>query len=515
MIEHLGQISALAAQRFKDKTALIVDQRRFSFTEIDALASRLAGGLASMGIDQGDIVTLYSANRWEWIVSYYGIAKLGAVINPINVMLTPNEVRHVVQDCGTKVIIASPDKAAPLIGIDNDSTVKGLISFGNDTPDGTVSFEALLAEDHPCPPTPEIDPESLSTICYTSGTTGHPKGAMQSHRAVVLNTAMTAQMHLRTEQDVIVSALPCPHVYGNVVMNGVFFLGSTLNLHATFDPGIALASIAEHRATMFEGVPTMYLYMLEHPDLAQTDLHSLRVCTVGGQTMPTPKMKAVEASFGAPLVELWGMTEIAGLGSTHPLYGPAKMGSIGLTLPYCELRIADNEDYRKALPAEEVGELMIRGPIVMMGYFNDPTRTKEALEPDGWLHTGDLAKMDSDGCVFVVDRKKDMIVTAGYNVYPAEIERVLAAHPKIAMSAVGSIPDDQKGEVAKAYIVLKTGEHATSEEIVSFCRLSLAAYKVPRAVTFVADLPKTSSGKIMRRELKTLDTPEGSGSQCK
>ena len=505
MIENLGQISAWAAKRFADKTALIIGDKRFSFNEIDRLAGQLAGGLASVGVGKGDIVTLYSENRWEWIVSYYGIAKLGAVINPINVMLTPDEVGYVVRDCGARALIASKAKGEPLAGIEQESDISAMILFDSGTPDGCIAFDALLAEAHPCPALPDIDPGDLSTICYTSGTTGRPKGAMQSHRSVVMNCAMTAQMHLKTKDDVIVTALPCPHVYGNVVMNSAFFYGATLNLHTVFDAAAALHAIQDHKATVFEGVPTMYMYMLEHPDLAQFDLSALRICTVGGQTMPIAKMEAVEAAFGCPLIELWGMTEISGLGSTHPVYGQNKMGSIGVALPYNDLRIADHNDYTKTMPFGEVGELMIRGPLVMMGYFNDDTRTEETLEADGWLHTGDLAKMDEDGCVFIVDRKKDMILTAGYNIYPAEIERVLAAHPSVAMSAVGAQPDAQKGEIAKAYIVLKEGVTGDREAIIAFCRERLAAYKVPRAVQFVEDLPKTSTGKIMRRALKTLD----------
>ena len=221
--------------------------------------------------------------------------------------------------------------------------------------------------------------------------------------------------------------------------------------------------------------------------------------------MPVATMEAVEVAFKVPLIELWGMTEIAGLGSTHPLYGNNKHGSIGCALPYCELRIADPEDAAKTMPRGEVGELMVRGPIVMMGYFNDEEKTREALEPDGWLHTGDLGTMDPDGCVFIVDRKKDMILTAGYNVYPAEIERVLAAHPAVALAAVGKLPDEIKGEIAKAYIVLKTDTTCTEDEIITFCHQSLAAYKCPRKVQFVDDVPKTSTGKIMRRALHTLD----------
>jgi long-chain acyl-CoA synthetase len=221
--------------------------------------------------------------------------------------------------------------------------------------------------------------------------------------------------------------------------------------------------------------------------------------------MPVPKMEEVEQRFGCPLIELWGMTEIGGLGTTFAANGPIKHGSIGVALPYTEARIADTEDADKTLPVGEVGELMIKGGIVMQGYYGNEQATRETIEPDGWLHTGDVASMDDDGCVFIVDRKKDMILTAGFNVYPAEIERVVAGHPDVALVAVGSIPDEVKGELAKAYIVPKTGAAPDADNIIAYCREHLAAYKVPRAVQFVDDLPKTSTGKVMRRELKTLD----------
>jgi len=247
------------------------------------------------------------------------------------------------------------------------------------------------------------------------------------------------------------------------------------------------------------------MYLLNCPELNKYDLSSLTRCTVGGQTMPVSKMREVEARFGCPLLELWGMTEIAGLGTTHPFYGVNRHGSIGIALPYVETRIAATEDATQTLNQDEVGELMIRGPIVMEGYYGNERATRETIERDGWLHTGDLARTDKEGYIFVVDRKKDMILTAGYNVYPAELERVVAAHPAVAMVAVGSQPDELKGEIAKAYIVLKTGADVDEESILSFCRERLAAYKVPRRVQFVADLPKTSTGKIMRRQLRTLD----------
>ncbi len=271
-----------------------------------------------------------------------------------------------------------------------------------------------------------------------------------------------------------------------------------------FDPDTAVGLAATHRVTMIEGVPTMYMYMLNCPSLPAADLSSLRVCMVGGQTMPIPKMADVEDRFGCPLKEIWGMTEISGLGTTHPFHAPSRLGSIGIPIPFVECRIANVDDAGYTLPDGEDGELMIRGPIVMQGYFGDESATRETIEPDGWMHTGDIAYRDAEGYYYVVDRKKDMINTAGFKVWPAEIEHVVAAHSSVAMVAVGGVADELKGEIAKAYVVLKSGTSPDPELILDLCRKQLAAYKVPRAIQFVADLPKTSSGKIMRRELKKL-----------
>jgi long-chain acyl-CoA synthetase len=279
----------------------------------------------------------------------------------------------------------------------------------------------------------------------------------------------------------------------------------TFVLIPRFSEPEVLQAIQDHRATMVDGVPTMYMYLLAHRDLDKYDLSSLTRCTVGGQTMPVAKMQEVEARFGCPLVELWGMTEISGLGTTHPVYGENRHGSIGIPLPYVECRIADVEQASVTVDRDVVGELMVRGPIVMQGYYGNERATRETIEPDGWLHTGDLARMDAGGYIWIVDRKKDMILTGGYNVYPAELERVIAAHASVAMVAVGSQPDEFRGEIAKAYIVLKPGASPDPDGIMALCRQELAAYKVPRQIQFVADLPKTSTGKIMRRELRTLD----------
>jgi long-chain acyl-CoA synthetase len=501
MLNSLGQILPAAAVQFGDRIALVFGEREFSFRELDVLSSALAHNLVALGVNPGDRVTLYAPNSWEWIVSYYGALKAGAVINPINVVLTPTEVAYVTRDCGAKALIGSADKISPALA----AGVSGLttIVFGKAI-SGAVPFDELVAKPIAFDPV-AVDPNATSTIGYTSGTTGHPKGAMQSHRAVMLNSAMISQMHLRTPLDVDVSALPCPHVYGNVVFNSTMLCGMKLILHPRFDPNECLAAIQKHKATMFEGVPTMYMYMVASPELANYDLSSLTRCTVGGQTMPVSKMRDVETRFGCPLIELWGMTELAGIGTTFPTYGPHKLGSIGVAPPFIEARIADVADASKTMPRGEVGELMIRGPIVMQGYYGNENATRETVEPDGWLHTGDLASMDGDSAVFIVDRKKDMINTGGFKVFPAEIERVIAAHPSVALVAVGGLPDEFKGEIAKAYVVLKPGAQGDAEDILALCRRELSAYKVPRAVQFVADVPKTSTGKIMRRELRTLD----------
>ncbi|MGD9991563.1 class I adenylate-forming enzyme family protein [Pseudonocardia sp.] len=500
-----------AARRFGEATALVTATRSLTYRELDAESDRVAAGLLARGLRPGRPVSLYAQNRWEWVVAYHGALKAGAVVNPVNVMLTPEELAYVLGDCGAAAVFCSAEQAAGVVELTRDLPGLGtVVAFGaGGAPEGALGFDELLAAGAAAGPVPapEIDPVGPSTIGYTSGTTGHPKGAVQSHRAVLLNCAMTATMHGRTADDVVVTALPAPHVYGNVVINSIFMVGGTVVLMERFAPGEALRLIGEHRATMFEGVPAMYAAMLADPALDGADLASLTRCTVGGQTIPNTTVERWERRSGARLIELWGMTEISGLGTTHALHAPPVPGSIGVSLPGLQVRVADLTDVTRDVPPGEPGELMVRGPLVMIGYHGRPEATAETIEPDGWLHTGDIATMTDTGHVFVVDRRKDMILTGGYNVYPAEIERVLAAHPAVAMVAAGPVPDPVKGELACAYVVLAPGASATEEELVAFTAGSLAAYKRPRLVRFVDDLPKTSTGKIMRRELIKRFTP--------
>ena len=502
----LGTILTRAARRFGSKTALIAGDRVLTYQALDESCERVAGGLHALGVRPGDRVSLYSPNRWEWVVAYHAALRAGAVVNPINVMLTPEEVAFVLNDCAAAAIFTSGDKAPVIAGLTREvPTLRRIISF--DPAGGDASrFDDLLASPVRAPDVPRPAPSDLSTIGYTSGTTGHPKGAMQSHRAVFLNTAALFAVQARTERDVMLNALPLPHVYGNVVMNGTLMAGATLVMLERFDPATALAAMARHRATVFDGVPTMYAMMLADPSLSATDLSSLRMCAVGGQTMPAAKMAEWEHRSGAPLLELWGMTELGGAGTSNCAYMPNVHGSIGFALPGAEARISALDDPGVTVADGEPGELMLRGPFVMLGYYGNEQATKATIEPDGWLHTGDVATRDEEGHYFIVDRKKDLVITGGFNVYPAEIERVVAAHPAVGMVAVGPVPDETLGELARAYVVLRPGTSATEAEIIDFCRGHLAAYKLPRSVRFVPDLPKTSTGKIMRRQLGTLDT---------
>ncbi len=501
----LGTIVARSARRFGSKPALVAGGRTLTYQALHDLCDRVASGLQELGVRPGDRVSLYSPNRWEWVVAYHAALRAGAVVNPINVMLTPEEVAFVLNDCGAAAIFTAGEKAEVIARLARTvPSLRRVISFEEAGGDVTL-FEDLLSSPQAPRQVPRPAPADLSTIGYTSGTTGHPKGAMQSHRAVFLNTAALFAVQTRTERDVMLNALPLPHVYGNIVMNGTFMVGATLVVMERFDPARALGEIQQHRATVFDGVPTMYAMMLADPSMPSTDLSSLRMCAVGGQTMPVSKMEEWERRSRAPLLELWGMTELGGAGTANCSYMPNVHGSIGLVLPGAEARIAGLDDASVTVADGEPGELMIRGPLVMLGYYGNEPATKAAIEPDGWMHTGDIASRDDEGHYFIVDRKKDLIITGGFNVYPAEIERVVASHPAVAMVAVGSVPDDTLGELARAYVVLRPGATATETQIIEHCRAHLAAYKMPRSVRFVPDLPKTSTGKVMRRELKTLD----------
>jgi len=427
------------------------------------------------------------------------------VVNPLSSMLTADEVQYAVTDTGASAVIASPDKRELLDGLKSQEGRFNLVLWDEEPVAGATLLREWLDSASPdFAPHPRL-PSDLAVICYTSGTTGRPKGAMQSQRAVVGAAVGTALMAARTANDRVLSALPLFHVYGSCVMNAAMMVGSTLIVIPRFNEVVVLSAIAEHRATIMDGVPTAYYYLLAHPDFDKYDLSSLTRCWVGGQTLPAAKSHEFTRRTGCPVHEVWGMTELAGATSANPVYGSNKPGTIGVPYPGNAFRVVHVDDPDKEMPPGERGELMYRGPLVMMGYYNNPKATAETIRADGWLHTGDIATIDDDGYATIVDRKKDMILTSGFNVYPAEIERVICMHQAVALAAVGSIPDEAKGELAKAYVMLKPGAQVLRAELVAHCRQHLAAYKLPRGIQFVESVPLTPSGKIMRRLLRDID----------
>lgn len=484
-----------AALAHRNKTALTLSGGGgYTFTELDDLAGRFAGGLARLGIRKGDRVTLYVPNGWEWIVAYHGLARLGAVIVPANILLSMEEVAFIAANSGSTALIMPANRDMALAPSGSSLVVR------RDWDGAPVSFFTLLQGDYLDPV--EVASNDLVTIGYTSGTTGRPKGAMLTHGCVHASLVATATQHVRHSGDTLLTALPFPHVYGNIVMNSALLCGARLVAMSRFDADEALRLINQEQVTLFEGVPTMYYQMLAQPGIASANLATLTRCTVGGQNMPLAKIEAVVQRFGCPLLELWGMTELAGPAVTHSPYWVPHHGSIGLPVPGLEARICNLEDPTKEATSGSAGELMVRGPLVMAGYWQNDAATAEVIDEDGWLATGDVAQIDEEGFLTIVDRKKDLIITAGYNIYPAELEQVIAMHPAVAMVAVAGVADDEKGEIARAVVVRHANAVLDEAELLEHCSKHLARYKIPKLITFADGLPQTSTGKILRRALR-------------
>ena len=344
MVETLGEVLPFAARRYGGKTALVSDGRSFTFNELEAKSNAFANGLAAAGIRPGDTVTLYGPNSWQWLVAYYAIAKTGAVVNPVNVMLTPEELKFIIRDCGARAVVASADKAAALMDMKGNTGLSEVVIWGDKPPAGATPFDRWLEQGKPAFTPARRSPKDTGAICYTSGTTGHPKGAVQSIRSIVATAKGTALMHSRTSADTVVSPLPAPHVYGSCVLNAGVLVGATLVMLPRFSEEGVLDAIQTHRATMFDCVPTAYYYLLAHPKLASYDLASLTRCTVGGQTLPVAKSQEWSERTGVPVLELWGMTELAGAATFNPYWGDNKPGTIGLPMPGMSCKIVDVEN---------------------------------------------------------------------------------------------------------------------------------------------------------------------------
>jgi long-chain acyl-CoA synthetase len=457
----------------------------------------VAGLLKARGLEAGDRVGIMLPNVPYFGIVYYGILRAGGVIVPMNILLKPREVHFYLSDPGAKHVFAwyevtgAAEEGAAAAGAEAIIVKPG-------------EFEQLLAESSPAPEDAERDGHDTAVILYTSGTTGTPKGAELTHSNMLENCRHGGTELVRvSEQDVILGALPLFHSFGQTCcMNNAVRAGACLTMIPRFDPAKALEIIQRDRVTLFEGVPTMYHAMLHHPEREKYDVSSLRTCVSGGSAMPVEVMRGFERAFGAVVLEGYGLSETSPVASFNHLDREHKPGSIGTPIHGVEMKVVDEQG--NDLPPGEVGEIAIRGHNVMKGYWNRPDATAEVMR-NGWLHTGDMARVDEDGYFFIVDRKKDMIIRGGYNVYPREIEEVLYEHQAVLEAAVLAVPDPKMGEEVGAAIVLRPGAEATADDLRAFVKERVAAYKYPRHIWFADELPKGPTGKILKREIKVPD----------
>jgi long-chain acyl-CoA synthetase len=491
---NLASIVTESAARDAGADAVRLGDSALTYAELEDRAARLATLLREHGLEPGDRVGVMLPNVPEFPISYYGVLRAGAVVVPMNVLLKRREIAFYLEDSEAKLLLAWHG----FLGEARDGAADAGVELIEVEP---AAFGATLDGLEPTAEMAAVDDEDTAVILYTSGTTGKPKGAALSH----LNLARNADVSARTNTtvgpgDIVLGALPLFHTFGQTVsMNASMLVGATLTLVPRFDPGEVMETMARDGVTHFYGVPTMYGALLHHPDREDYDLSTLRVCMTGGSSMPVEVLRGFEDAFGAIVLEGYGLSETSPVASCNHPEMERKAGSIGTPIEGVEMRIVDENGAEVA--RGEVGEIVIRGHNIMKGYWGRPEATAEAIR-DGWFHSGDLGREDEDGYFYVIDRKKDMIIRGGYNVYPREVEELLYEHPAIREAAVVGVPHDDWGEEIGAAVVLEPGAEVAPEEISAWVRERIAAYKYPRVVWFLDDLPKGPTGKILKREIE-------------
>ena len=496
-----------AAQQYGGKTALVFEDQTLTYAELKDATARFAGGLRDLGIKPGDRVAVHLPNMPQFVVAIWGAMKAGAVPTPMNPQLRKREIAHQLQDSGAKVIFALVHNLEEVEKALGDADPIKVVGVGG--PSKYRRFREILSQPHFV----EREPDDPALQPYTSGTTGKPKGVVLTHNNLSSNIqAINRLITLSAEEHRMLVPLPMFHITGmTVMMLAPLSQGATIYPMLRWDSQETLQMIQEHRITSMVGVPTLFIDMLHNPRCGEYDLSSLKVCSSGGAKLPVPVLEAFERKFNVTIYEGYGLTETSPVTHTNLASPKRKPGSIGMPIEACQARVVDDQD--KPLATGQVGELLVRGPMVMQGYHNNPQATREVLSADGWFHTGDMAYVDGEGYYYIVDRKKDMIITGGYNVYPKEVEQVLYEHPAVADCAVVGIPDERKGETVKAFVVLKPGQSANAsleEAIRQHCLSELAAYKHPREIEFVSALPRTGSGKVQKFKLKEQTSSEPS-----
>ena len=524
--EYLGQ----AAQRFPSQVATVFLGARLTYSQLKAQVDQLAGQLQAMGVAKGDRVAIMLPNCPQMIIAYYATLSVGAATVLTSPLYVERELEHQWSETGVETAFVLdllwprvealhhklPLKRIIVTGVQDYLPFPKNVLFpfrarrqGNwaDVPfgDGVYRLKRLVQGRVTSSPPVPLSPDDLACLQYTGGTTGLPKGAMLTHRNLVASVTQIRTFLLQGHQDAedrAIAILPIFHVYGmNGVMNLGVHLAATLILVPRLDIKMLVDLIRSERPTFFLGVPALYVAVNSYPGIDEMDLTSITMCFSGGAPLPLDVIESFEARTGARIAEAYGMTEASSVTHVNPRRGVRKFGSVGVPIVDTEAKIVDAETGTQELSPGQAGELLVKGPQVMSGYWDQPEETDQVLK-DGWLHTGDIATVDEDGYFYIVDRKKDLILTAGYNVYPREVEEVLYQHPKVLEAAVIGLPDKVRGEKVTAYVVLKPGEMGTAQEIRAFCRERLAHYKEPRAVHFRHELPKSIAGKVLRRALQ-------------
>jgi long-chain acyl-CoA synthetase len=538
------QLLTDSAQKYPNNTAVrlvlkylplgLRIQVALTYRQLDEASDRFAVALQKLGVRKGDRVSLMMPNLPQQVIAYFGILKAGGTVVNTNPTYTPRELEHQLRDSDAETMILLSGLYERLAQIREHTSVKNVII--TDIPDmlgwpfknlvekqvrasgiikdvppgpGIRGFQDLLKESSGKPSRVPMSPDDVVLFQYTGGTTGIPKAAMLTHRNIVSNVAQMQAWFVTAEagREKVLGALPFFHVYGMTVAM-LFALSTGGELIITPDPrnlNLVLEIIHRERVTLYPGVPPMYNGIVSHPKVKDYDLRSIKACLSGAMALPVEVAQKFQKITGGRLVEGYGMSESSPVATANPINGEARIGSIGLPVPNTEVAIAsldpDARGRYEHLPIGQEGELLLRGPQVMKGYWNMADETAKTIDSEGWLHTGDIAKMDEDGYLYIVDRKKDMIIASGFKVIPREVEEVLFTHPAIQEAAVAGVPDSRRGETVKAYVILKDGENATEAEIRAFCKESLASFKVPSRVEFRKDLPKSQVGKVLRRLL--------------